>query len=157
MTFSPFDERCVRFEPRTAPLIIISDLAIENLRNNFISLIFLRYIIFDILTVATGKITVLCHVDIFRRFAGTCCLYYHVLWLDCYVCTYVPNNMYPRWRSWLRHCATSRKVAASIPDGVTGIFHWRNRFGRTVALGSTQPLTEMSTRNLSWAVKAAGA
>ena len=26
------------------------------------------------------------------------------------------------WRSWLRHCATSRKVAGSIPDGVTGIF-----------------------------------
>ena len=28
-----------------------------------------------------------------------------------------------RWRSWLRHCATSRKVAVSIPDGVTGTFH----------------------------------
>ena len=27
------------------------------------------------------------------------------------------------WRSWLRHCATSRKVACSIPDGVIGIFH----------------------------------
>ena len=26
-------------------------------------------------------------------------------------------------RSWLRHCATSRKVAGSIPDGVIGIFH----------------------------------
>ena len=25
--------------------------------------------------------------------------------------------------NWLRHCATSRKVAGSIPDGVTGIFH----------------------------------
>jgi len=23
-----------------------------------------------------------------------------------------------RWRSWLRHCATSRKVAGSIPGGV---------------------------------------
>jgi len=28
-----------------------------------------------------------------------------------------------RWRSWLKHCATSRKVADSIPDGVNGIFH----------------------------------
>jgi len=28
-----------------------------------------------------------------------------------------------RWRSWLRHCATSRKVVGSIPDGVDGIFH----------------------------------
>jgi hypothetical protein len=27
-----------------------------------------------------------------------------------------------RWRIWFRHCATSRKVAGSIPDGVTGIF-----------------------------------
>ena len=52
--------------------------------------------------------------------------------------------------SCLRHCVTSRKVAGSIPDGVTGIFHWHNPSGRTVALGSTQPLTEMSTRNISW-------
>ena len=28
-----------------------------------------------------------------------------------------------RWRSWLRHCAKSRKVAGSIPDDVIGIFH----------------------------------
>ena len=28
-----------------------------------------------------------------------------------------------RLRSWLRHCATSQKVAGLIPDGVTGIFH----------------------------------
>jgi hypothetical protein len=27
-----------------------------------------------------------------------------------------------RWRSWLRHCATSRKVADSIPDEVSEIF-----------------------------------
>jgi hypothetical protein len=55
------------------------------------------------------------------------------------------------------HCATSRNVAGSIPDGVIGIFHWHNGFGRTMTLGSTQPLTEMSTRNLSRGVKAAGA
>jgi hypothetical protein len=28
-----------------------------------------------------------------------------------------------RWRSWLRHCATSQMVASSIPNGVIGIFH----------------------------------
>jgi hypothetical protein len=55
------------------------------------------------------------------------------------------------------HCATSRKVAGSIPDGVTGIFLWHNPSGRIMALGLTQPLTEMSTRNISWGVKAAGA
>jgi hypothetical protein len=62
-----------------------------------------------------------------------------------------------RWRSCLKHCATNRNVAGSIPDGVSGIFHRHNRFGRTVALGSTQPLTEMSTGNFSWRVKVAGA
>jgi hypothetical protein len=40
---------------------------------------------------------------------------------------------------WLRHCATNRKVAGSIPDGVIGIFHWRNPSGRTMTLGLTQP------------------
>jgi hypothetical protein len=54
-----------------------------------------------------------------------------------------------RWRIWLRHCTTSRKVACSIPDVVKGIFHWHNSSGRTMALGLTQPLTEMSTRNVS--------
>jgi hypothetical protein len=46
-------------------------------------------------------------------------------------------------------CATSRKVACSFPDGIIGIFHWHNPSGRTMALGSTQPLTGMSTRNVS--------
>jgi hypothetical protein len=40
------------------------------------------------------------------------------------------------------------EVAGSIPDGVIEIFHWRNPSGRTIALRSTQPLTEMSTRNI---------
>jgi hypothetical protein len=42
------------------------------------------------------------------------------------------------------------KVAGSIPDGVIGFFHWLNPSGRTMALGSTQPLIEMSTRNVFW-------
>jgi hypothetical protein len=42
-------------------------------------------------------------------------------------------------------------------DGVSGFFHWHNPVGRAMALGSTQPLTEMSTRNISWGVNAAGA
>jgi hypothetical protein len=47
----------------------------------------------------------------------------------------------------------ARKVAGSIPDGVTGIFH---PSGRTMALRLTQPLTEISTKNISWGVMAAG-
>jgi hypothetical protein len=40
-----------------------------------------------------------------------------------------------RWCSWFRNCVTSWKVAGSIPDGVTGIFHCHNTFGRTKSLG----------------------
>ena len=41
------------------------------------------------------------------------------------------------------------EVAGSIPDGVTGIFHLYNPSDRTMALGLTQPLTEMGTKNIS--------
>ena len=49
---------------------------------------------------------------------------------------------------WLRCCATNRKVASSIPDGVSRFFI--DPSDRTTALGSTQPLTEMCTRSISW-------
>jgi len=45
--------------------------------------------------------------------------------------------------------APSQKVMGSIPDGVIWIFHWHNPSGRTRAMGLTQPLIEMSTRNIS--------
>jgi hypothetical protein len=35
-------------------------------------------------------------------------------------------------------------------DGSIGIFHWHHPSGRTLALGLTQPVTEMSTRNIFW-------
>jgi hypothetical protein len=60
------------------------------------------------------------------------------------------DYLWPRRRSWFRHCDTNRKVAGSIPD-------WHNPFDRTMALGSTQPLTEPSTRNIPCGVNAAGA
>ena len=41
-------------------------------------------------------------------------------------------------------------VAGSILDGVTENFYWHNPSDRTMALGPTQPLTEMSTRHISW-------
>jgi hypothetical protein len=48
------------------------------------------------------------------------------------------------------HCATNLKVVGSIPDDVIRIFHRHNPSGRTLALGLTQPLAEMNTRNISW-------
>jgi len=64
----------------------------------------------------------------------------------CTFCTMFPT----RWRSWLVHCATSQKVAGSIPDSVTEIFHYHSPSGRAMTLVLTQPLTEMSTTNISW-------
>jgi hypothetical protein len=46
------------------------------------------------------------------------------------------------WRSW-RHCPASRNIADSIPGYVIEIFHF------PAALRSTQPLTEIITRNIS--------
>jgi hypothetical protein len=43
---------------------------------------------------------------------------------------------------------TGRKVAGSIPDEVIAFFNWFNPSSCIMALGSTQPLTEVSTRNL---------
>jgi hypothetical protein len=59
------------------------------------------------------------------------------------------------WGS-LRQCAKRKReffvhpVAGSIPGGVTEIFIAINSSDRTMALGSTQPLTEMSTGSTSW-------
>jgi hypothetical protein len=58
---------------------------------------------------------------------------------------------------WWRNCATSREVTGSIPDCVTEIPHRHNPSGRTMALGLTQPLTEISTIIFPTGVIAAGA
>jgi hypothetical protein len=46
------------------------------------------------------------------------------------------------------HYTKSRKVAGSIPDEVTGVFSWLIPSSRIMTLVSTQPLTEITTRNL---------
>jgi hypothetical protein len=48
--------------------------------------------------------------------------------LTCYKHSYPQRNLvYFLWghavAKWLRNCATNRKVAGSVPDGVTGFFH----------------------------------
>jgi len=82
----------------------------------------------------------------FSVFKGSWGLWSHVLHLLCILCM----------SSWLRQCPTSRKFAGSIPDCVIWIFHWHNPSDRNMALGLTQPLTEMSSRNIFLDVKAAG-
>jgi hypothetical protein len=53
-----------------------------------------------------------------------------------------------RYILYLRHYATSWKVAGSIPDEIIGFSNRPKPSSRTMTLGSTQPLTEMSARNL---------
>jgi hypothetical protein len=48
---------------------------------------------------------------------------------------------------WLRHHATSRKVAGSRPDGVIEFFNVPNPSSRTRSSGFAQLLTEVSTRS----------
>jgi len=62
------------------------------------------------------------------------------------------KNMW--WCIWLQHCATSR---VPFPIGPLGFFYWFKPSGRTVALESTQSVTEMRTRDIFLRVKAAGA
>ena len=47
------------------------------------------------------------------------------------------------------------KVSVSIPNCVTGIFHWHNPSGPTMVKVSTQPLREKSTCNIFWRVEVA--
>lgn len=48
---------------------------------------------------------------------------------------------------YLWRCATNLKVVGSIPDWVIQILHCVHPSGHTMALGLTQPPTEMSTRS----------
>jgi hypothetical protein len=89
------------------------------------------------------------------------CSLYTFIWIHCSLYTISGRSVIrilsalqfvfegTRWHSWLRHCGSSREVAGSIPD-VIRIVHWYNPSGCTMALGLIQPLTEMSTRNISW-------
>jgi hypothetical protein len=56
------------------------------------------------------------------------------------------NTLMTRWRSWLRHYATGRRSWVCFP---MKFFNWSNPSSCTMTLGSTQTVTEMSTRDLS--------
>jgi hypothetical protein len=55
------------------------------------------------------------------------------------------------------YSVTSRKAVGSIPDEVIAFLNIPSASSRAVALGSTLPLAEMSTRNLPGGKGAAGA
>jgi hypothetical protein len=77
------------------------------------------------------------------------CLYTCIYVCVCkYVCMYVNIHVGHVLAYFFSHCTTSQKVACSIPDGVSGIFNRYNPSGRTMALGLTQSLTQINTRNI---------
>ena len=51
----------------------------------------------------------------------------------------------------------AERPRVGLPKEVTGIFHWLNPSDRTVTPGSTQPPTDISTRDYVLCLKAAGA
>jgi hypothetical protein len=66
-------------------------------------------------------------------------------------CTFPPGST--RWSNWLMHSARKQKVAVSISVEVIGFFNLPNPCSRTITLGSTQLLTEMSTWDLLGGIK----
>jgi hypothetical protein len=67
-------------------------------------------------------------------------------------CTYVFFYQYSylrhegtRWRSWFRHCATSREDTGSFTYGVVGIFYLFIPSSPNIALGTTHLLTDVNT------------
>ena len=77
-----------------------------------------------------------------------CTTFIHYIYLPCLIYTFRCYVQHHHGELCVLYLSTAcRKVAGSI---VNGIFHWDNPSGRTMALGSTQPPTEMSTRNISW-------
>jgi len=55
-----------------------------------------------------------------------------------------------------RHCATSRLVVGSIPDGVIGILHSNNPFGHVYETGIDSASNINEYQEYFWGVKAAG-
>jgi hypothetical protein len=60
------------------------------------------------------------------------------------------------WHSPVPKLASKYTFKGRTSGQCPGVFHIRDIFF-SMALGLTQPLTEISTRNISWGVKAAGA
>jgi hypothetical protein len=58
---------------------------------------------------------------------------------------------------WLSYCVTNQKVAGSIPDGVTGIFHWHKSFWSNYGPGVDSAFNRNEYQEYFLAVNAAGA
>jgi len=92
---------------------------------------------------------------------GLFSFFFVVLWLTClnlmFICsvTWLNGNLAlaEKCSGPLRFRLRQVLLYIYIPDGVIGIFHQHNPSGRIVALGSTQHVKEIGTRNISWGSK----
>ena len=66
-----------------------------------------------------SDVTEICTVSVFRVITQS----FECITFVSYLRTVLGVLWGTQWRSRLRHCATSRKVAASISDGAIGTFH----------------------------------
>jgi hypothetical protein len=77
------------------------------------------------------------------------CDYWNALTAElCSVRCLLPSELGTRSLTWLRNNVASWKVAGSFPDEIIGIFGRCNPCSRILAVGSTRPLTEMSTKKI---------
>jgi hypothetical protein len=63
---------------------------------------------------------------------------------------FVKNNRGHEMLQLCEHSAITWTVTSSLPNGVTGIFHWQNPSGHPMTLEYTHSVREMSTRNFFW-------
>jgi hypothetical protein len=88
-----------------------------------------------------------------KCFEGTCWItHWHVDDEYCQTSDYSPSlysDRGTRRRNWLRHYATSRKVAGSIPD-VIRFFNLPNPSSRAMALGSNSASNRNEYQESSW-------
>jgi hypothetical protein len=103
---------------------LLSGNAVESRRNKSVQIFELGQYKFS------GQTRMQGFVRILRYRASRYLFYYPIYFQYCKVNFTSQNSAY-------KNCATNRKVAGSIPDGVTVIFQWLNPSGRIVALGST--------------------
>ena len=98
-----------------------------------------------------GRNTIYRHSSTFR--SSQC--YTHEAHIRVHVGNYV-SYLFAKGHAVAPLVEALRYKPGSIPDGATGIFHWHNPYGHINGPGVESASNRMSTRNISWGVKAAG-
>ena len=132
---------------------------LKHLFTNFCSFLIIWLVLFQVSQACNNTdFTFVLNIRILTPFDMLWFLHTGCSWTNsaCYIflsgniASYILSVRRTRCRSCLRQCATSRQVAGSVPSEVIGIFYSLTPSGHVRALGSTQPLIEISSNDLSW-------